>query len=225
MCDIIVFMTNGRSVAVCCPSPLTSAGLVATLKNAGYNDVREFGTIAEMLEAIAESCPDIILVDYLVMQHDVSPIAEVKRHCDNVVVLADPAWDGSMAGSLLQTGVRGYLSYDDSPEQFLKSLDLVLEGTIVVSAKLGNLTARPPSGGTTSPLSIREMQIAALIAQGLNSSEIARELSVSDYTVKSHIAHILGKLDLRNRAQIAVYAAQQGLLDIEVPRRDETQNR
>ncbi len=212
-------MTNRRSVVICCPSPLTSAGLVATLKNAGYSDVRELPTIAEMTDAVSESCPDIILIDYSAVQHDVSRIAQVKRHCDNIVVLADPEWDGSLAASLLQAGVRGYLSYDESSEQFLKSLDLVLEGTIVVSSKVGNLTARPPSTESPCPLSIRERQVVALVARGLNTSEMARELSVSEYTVKSHVAHILGKLDLRNRAQIAAYAAQKGLLDIEIPRR------
>ncbi len=217
-------MIDRCSVVICCPSPLISAGLVATLKSAGYSDVKEFTTIAEMLDAVSESCPDIILIDYTMVQHDVSRIAEVKHHCDNIVVLADPTWDGSMAATLLQAGVRGYLSYDESSEQFLKSLDLVLEGTIVVSAKVGNLAVRPPTGESVPPLSIREMEISALVAQGLNTSEIARELSVSEYTVKSHIAHILEKLDLRNRAQIAAYAAQQGLLDIEIPPRADAEN-
>jgi DNA-binding CsgD family transcriptional regulator len=62
------------------------------------------------------------------------------------------------------------------------------------------------------PLSAREADIARLLAQGLTNKEIAVELLVSPGTVRSHVEHILAKLDLRSRAQIAVWATQEGVL-------------
>jgi non-specific serine/threonine protein kinase len=69
--------------------------------------------------------------------------------------------------------------------------------------------APPADHGDLSP---RERQVAVLIARGLTNKQVAAELVVSPATVRSHVEHILTKLDLRSRAQIAVWASQQGLL-------------
>jgi predicted ATPase/DNA-binding NarL/FixJ family response regulator len=74
------------------------------------------------------------------------------------------------------------------------------------------LTVAPAGALRTGALSARELEVARLLAQGLTNKQIAAELVVSAATVRSHVEHILDKLDLRSRAQVAVWASQQGLL-------------
>ena len=85
-----------------------------------------------------------------------------------------------------------------------------------MSPKLGELMWRTPAEPRAQipELTPREVRVATMIAQGMETKEIAEALYVSDHTVKSHIGSILTKLDLRNRAEIAVYAALHGFLDI-----------
>jgi non-specific serine/threonine protein kinase len=80
------------------------------------------------------------------------------------------------------------------------------------------LTVEPPAGTPqTGSLSSRELDVVRLLAQGLTNKQIAAELVVSAGTVRSHVEHILVKLDLRSRAQVAVWASQQGLLPARAP--------
>jgi CRP-like cAMP-binding protein len=77
----------------------------------------------------------------------------------------------------------------------------------------GGAGGREADGSRPSPLSPREQEVAVLIAQGLTNREIAAGLVVTERTAATHIEHILNKLGLRSRAQVAVWAAEQGLLD------------
>jgi DNA-binding NarL/FixJ family response regulator len=71
---------------------------------------------------------------------------------------------------------------------------------------------RPAPPAPATPLTPREQEVAALIAAGLTNREIARRLIVTEGTAASHVAHILGKLGLRSRVQVGVWAAAQGLV-------------
>jgi non-specific serine/threonine protein kinase len=86
--------------------------------------------------------------------------------------------------------------------------------TLAQSVSLAEaLIAVPAADGLSgSPLTPREQEVAILLARGLTNKQIATTLVVSPATVRSHVEHILGKLDLRSRAQIAVWTSQQGLL-------------
>jgi non-specific serine/threonine protein kinase len=90
---------------------------------------------------------------------------------------------------------------------------LSLEGAIaeaVATAPPEPTQRRQPDGG---PLSAREREVAALISRGYSNHRIATHLVVSESTVATHVQHILGKLDLGSRAQVAVWGVQNGLLD------------
>jgi DNA-binding CsgD family transcriptional regulator len=71
--------------------------------------------------------------------------------------------------------------------------------------------AGPGPGQPATPLTRRELEVAALIAEGLTNRSIAERLVISEWTVDSHVRHILSKLDVRSRAQVATWAAEQGL--------------
>lgn len=85
-------------------------------------------------------------------------------------------------------------------------------------ARQAHRQARPEPREQSSPLTARQRQIAALIARGLSNAEIARALFLTEGTVANHVEHILTRLGAANRAQIAAWAALQGLL---VPESDE----
>jgi DNA-binding NarL/FixJ family response regulator len=71
--------------------------------------------------------------------------------------------------------------------------------------------AAPVGGAATAELTPRELEVLRLVARGRSNREIATELSVSEHTAKSHVAHILDKLDLRDRIQAVVFAYEMGL--------------
>jgi DNA-binding CsgD family transcriptional regulator len=73
-------------------------------------------------------------------------------------------------------------------------------------------TAKPLAGGDDTPLTPREREVAALIAQGLSNRQVAEALVITELTAETHVRNILGKLGVRSRARVAVWAAEQGLL-------------
>ena len=204
-----------RLIAICCPNALVADGLVRTLSGHGYT-AEVFDTVDSLLAAVSNACPDIVLIDHALVTPGTYPIDEVAGHGCKVVILADPIVDQGGTGPALQAGARGYLSMNDPPERFMQSLEMVLTGAVVVSPRLGELVWRPPPEPpvTVPELSPREIRVATMIARGMETKEIAEELSVSEHTVKSQIGSILTKLDLRNRAEIAAYAALHGFLDV-----------
>ena len=86
----------------------------------------------------------------------------------------------------------------------------------VAAVREALLWARTPTGTTSQPvngLSQRERQVASLIASGCTNRQIGAQLVITEGTVATHVVHILGKLGLSSRAQVAVWAAQRGLVD------------
>ena len=73
-------------------------------------------------------------------------------------------------------------------------------------------SARQIASRSTGPLSVREREVAALIARGQTHRQIAAQLVISEWTVDTHVRHILTKLDFRSRAQVAAWATEQGLV-------------
>lgn len=211
-------MPEALAVSLCCPKPLVMAGLASILESAGHNVLHQVPDTEALLSIVSEELPDIALIDHDALDGNTSSIAELKARGCRVAILANPRWDGKNVKPALQAGVEGYLSVDASPEHFLASLELIADGAIVVSPDLGELVWSESSNaemkGNISDLSPRERQIAVLVAGGLSTRAIGEDLGLSEHTVKAHIAHMLTKLDLRNRAQIAAYASLSGLLDV-----------
>ena len=121
----------------------------------------------------------------------------------------------------LKAGASGFLLKDASREQLTGAVRAVAAGeTLLASAITRRLIedfCRGPAPSTTAAtaagrLSERELGVVRLVAQGLSNAEIAARLYLSEATVKSHIARILAKLDLRDRVQIAVYAYEHGIV-------------
>ncbi|ROQ40895.1 LuxR family two component transcriptional regulator [Frondihabitans sp. PhB188] len=119
----------------------------------------------------------------------------------------------------IQAGASGFLLKNADPEFLLASLRTIHSGSAVVAPSVmtglvERFARRPTTAGTDalSELTAREREIFSLLAAGLSNNEIADDRHLSDATVKSHVSRILGKLDLRDRVQLVIFAYENGLV-------------
>src|SRR5437588_721526 len=120
----------------------------------------------------------------------------------------------------LRAGPSGFVLKDDPPEQLLAAVRTVADGEALLSPAITKRVIRqftripqPAPPKQLDELTERELDVFRLIARGLSNAEIGAELYISDTTVKTHITHILQKLDLRDRVQAVVLAYETGLFD------------
>jgi DNA-binding NarL/FixJ family response regulator len=121
----------------------------------------------------------------------------------------------------LKAGASGFLLKDTNREQLTGAVRAVAAGETLLAPAITRRLIEDfcdgpapgtPAADTARRLSERELGVVRLVAQGLSNAEIAARLYLSEATVKSHIAHILAKLDLRDRVQIAVHAYERGIV-------------
>jgi DNA-binding NarL/FixJ family response regulator len=120
----------------------------------------------------------------------------------------------------LRAGASGFVLKDDPPEQLLAAIRTVAAGDALLSPSVTKRVIkqftsipRPRPPEAFDELTAREQEVFRLIANGLSNLEIAQELYISEATVKTHITHILQKLNLRDRVQAVVLAYQTGLFE------------
>jgi DNA-binding NarL/FixJ family response regulator len=120
----------------------------------------------------------------------------------------------------LAAGASGFVLKDDPPEQLIAAIRTVAAGNALLSPAITKRVIqqftsipRPGPSEELDELSGREREVFRLIARGLSNAEIAQELYISDTTVKTHVTHILQKLNLRDRVQAVVLAYQTGVFD------------
>jgi DNA-binding NarL/FixJ family response regulator len=124
----------------------------------------------------------------------------------------------------LRAGASGFVLKDDPPEQLIAAIRTVAAGDALLSPAVTKRVitrfarlpqAEPPKA--FGELTAREHEVFRLIANGLSNTEIGQQLFISDTTVKTHVTHILQKLDLRDRVQAVVLAYQTGLFETDEP--------
>ncbi len=120
----------------------------------------------------------------------------------------------------LRAGASGFVLKDDPPEQLIAAIRIVAGGDALLSPAITKRVIRqftripqPAPPAEVDDLTERELEVLRLIARGLSNVEIGRELYISETTVKTHITHILQKLNLRDRVQAVVLAYEAGLFD------------
>jgi DNA-binding NarL/FixJ family response regulator len=190
-------------------------------------EVEVVGAAADGQEAVAmaaELLPDIVLMDLRMPRCDGVEATRLLRDRvpgSTVVILTTYADDRSVLAAL-RAGARGYLTKDAGGEDIRRALRQVLDNHAVIDPAVQQhvvdaiATLSPaPAGGAppTLPagLTPREAEVLALIAAGLSNREIAARLVLAEGTVKSHVNHLLAKIDARDRAQAVTYAYQCGL--------------
>ncbi len=191
-------------------------------------DMEVVGEAADGREAVTEARrlrPDVVLMD--VRMPDVDGIEATRRllaedrSAVKVVMLTTFDMDEYVYDAL-RAGASGFLLKDVPPEQLVDGIRAVAKGEALLAPSvtrrvIEEFVRRPPASVRTLPpkleeLTARELEVLKLIARGLSNAEIATELFVSETTVKTHVAHVLMKLGLRDRVQVVVAAYESGLV-------------
>jgi NarL family two-component system response regulator LiaR len=136
-----------------------------------------------------------------------------------ILVLTSFAEDDKVFPAI-KAGALGYLLKDSSPQELLQAIRNVYQGEAslhpTIARKLMRELNQPPSlPPTTDPLTEREVEVLRRVAQGLSNDDIAEKLVVSERTVRTHVSHILDKLHLANRTQMALYAVREGIAKLD----------
>jgi DNA-binding NarL/FixJ family response regulator len=184
------------------------------------------GTAADGEEALAlarEHDPDVVLMDLRMPRCDgISAIRRLSERGDRprAIALTTFADDASVLGAL-RAGARGYLTKDAGADQIRAAVEAVARGEAALDPAVQHhviAALSEPAPAESAPdlpdgLTPREVEVLALIAEGLTNAEIADRLVVSGATVKTHVNHIFAKTGARDRAQAVVYAYGHGLAE------------
>jgi len=178
------------------------------------------GAASDGNEAVALATqlhPDIVLMDLRMPHCDGVEATRRLREREpdaKVVVLTTYSDDRSVLDAL-RAGARGYLTKDAGGAEIHEALRQVIDDRAVldpaVQHHLIDAITTPPAARSPGELTPREAEVLSLIAGGLSNGEIAGRLAISEATVKSHINHLLAKINARDRAQAVAYAYRNGL--------------
>jgi DNA-binding NarL/FixJ family response regulator len=197
---------------------------------AGEEDIDVVAEASNGLEAVEKADrfqPDVILMDIRMPELDGLEATRRILAGDNgarILVLTTFDLD-EYVYEALRAGASGFVLKDDPPEQLLGAVRTVAAGDALLSPAVTKRvieqftrTPRPAPPKELDELSERERDVFRLITRGLSNAEIAQELYISETTVKTHITHILQKLDLRDRVQAVVLAYQTGIFEADALR-------
>jgi DNA-binding NarL/FixJ family response regulator/class 3 adenylate cyclase len=192
------------------------------------DDVEVVGEASNGTEAIDEVRrlrPDIVLMD--VRMPELDGIEATRRlladdDAQTKVVMLTTFDMDEYVYEALRAGASGFLLKDVPPEQLVEGIRAVGSGEALLAPSITRrvieeFVRRPPETARTSPpglaeLTERELEVLKLIARGLSNAEIAKELFVSETTVKTHVSRVLMKLQLRDRVQAVVFAYESDLI-------------
>lgn len=204
-------MTRTR-ILVADPIAIFRSGVRSLLSRESDFEVFEAATLQEVLDAVADGCPDIALVD-LALPPDggVAAVATLTEHCSaqTIVWSFEPSRTTVLAA--IQAGACGYLHKEISPDGLVRSLRGTARGEAPLARDLAalmidavhGLEERERARRQAAVLSAREREVLDLAATGARNREIASSLGISEFTVKRHIQNILSKLGLSSRRAAA----------------------
>lgn len=187
-------------------------GLATLLANQA--DIRIVGEARNGAEALAmhqQLLPDVTLMDGMLPDiHGVEVIQQIRSR-DPIarIILVSINESAEDIHRAMEAGASGYVPKSQNKDEIIAAIRAVAQGHPYLSPELSRrLSAR----ASTKSLSQREIDVLRFIAQGLVNKQIAAELSLSENTVKTHIARIMGKLEVHDRTSLAMKAMTLGLL-------------
>lgn len=200
---------------------LFRVGLQGLLEQRGIKVVAAVGDGTEGLRLARELAPDVILLDLRMPEVNGLEVLHRLRAGGMempVVILTTSNEESDLVASL-RNGAQGYLLKDMDPDELVGALRDIVAGKNVVAHHLTDMLARVVQGGTNPgaqvnpflELTPREREILQLLAEGQSNKMIARNLDISDGTVKLHVKSILRKLGVHSRVEAAVMAVERGI--------------
>jgi DNA-binding NarL/FixJ family response regulator len=184
--------------------------------------VAEASNGLEAVDKAARFHPTVVLMDIRMPELDgLQATRRILAADDTARILILTTFDlDEYVYEALRAGASGFVLKDDPPEQLIAAVRIVADGDALLSPtitkrviKQFTRVPRPARPKQVDDLTERELDVFRLVARGHSNAEIGQELYISDTTVKTHITHILQKLNLRDRVQAVVLAYETGLFD------------
>jgi DNA-binding NarL/FixJ family response regulator len=198
--------------------PIVRAGFEGIL--AGKPDLEVIGEAANGAEAAdlaSRLRPDVVLMDLRMPEVDgVEAILRIKRERPetHVLVLTTYDTDADILRAI-EAGATGYLLKDAPREELFRAIRAAARGEPVLAPSVTARLMKRASAASRDTLSGREIEVLGLVARGLSNKQLARELHLSEATVKSHMIHIFDKLGVDDRTAAVTAALERGILRLE----------
>jgi NarL family two-component system response regulator LiaR len=198
-------------------------GVKALLDEVENIDV--IGEASNGKEAVGQAVklnPDVILMDLeMPVMDGVEAISQITSQQEEarIVALTSFATDDKVFPAI-KNGALGYILKDSEPNKLIEAIKQVYLGEPsldpIIARKVLNEISHPIKQPTSpDPLTDRELEVLQLVAKGLSNQEIADHLTIAEVTVRTHVSHILSKLQLANRVQATLYALKEDIAFLE----------
>ena len=206
----------------------------------GFVVVGEAGNGAEAVEAARRARPDVILMDVrMPVMNGIEATRQITQNTDVRALILTTFDLDEYVFAALRAGASGFLLKDTLPAELLTAIRVVAAGDALLAPSvtrrlIGEFARTAPASGAVSGLADpavktaaggrctadllarvlteREREVLTMVARGLSNAEVAEQLTISPATAKTHVAHLLTKLDARDRIQLVIMAYQSGLV-------------
>ena len=193
----------------------------------GFTVVGEAGNGQEAIAVTRQTEPDVVLMDVRMPVMDgIEATRQITELASGVRTLILTTFDlDEYVFAALRAGASGFLLKDTDPADLLTAIRVVAAGDALLApsitrrligefARLPDAAPAPRPDNLLACLTEREIEVLTLVAQGLSNGEIADHLVISPATAKTHVAHLLAKLDARDRVQLVIFGYQSGLVKV-----------
>ncbi|MEQ8671647.1 MAG: response regulator transcription factor [Aggregatilineales bacterium] len=193
-------------------------GLVVLLEE--FDDIEVIGEAGDgeyALDFCKGQCPDVVLMDMIMPRMDgIEATKRIREACPETQVIALTSFsDEKNVEAALKAGAIGYLMKNISGDELATAIRRAAEGQTTLAPEAAQVlikaTTRPPAIG--HDLTARELDVLALMIEGLNNREIGERLIISSSTVKNHVSNILSKLDTTSRTQAVALAVEHKIIE------------
>jgi NarL family two-component system response regulator LiaR len=174
------------------------------------------GTMA--VQMAQELHPTVLLVDLLMPS--MSGVEVIRRvnelGLESKTLVLSSSLEDQLVKQALQAGANGYILKASRSSELVSAIERVAAGQPALDPAAAQVVMQQVrTGDPLQTLTAREREVFELLARGLNNTEIAERLTVSEATVRTHIASLLDKLSLRDRTQVTIYALKRGIIRVE----------
>ncbi|MBI5666269.1 MAG: response regulator transcription factor [Nitrospirae bacterium] len=192
----------------------------------GYDDMEVVGEAADgrtAIRLVQELSPDVVIMD--ISMPDLNGIDATRKiiadHPNVKIIALSMHYDKQFVSEIFKAGASGYLIKDSAFDELEHAVRIVMDGKTYINPQIASLVVESLVNQTTpsnrkafSLLTEREREVLQLISEGKSTKQIATDLHVSAKTVESHRRQVMGKLNIRNVAELTKYAIREGLTSV-----------